>query len=59
MKKHFCALLLVLASGTVMAQPLVIDNVGVGESPQCHGLCSGSVSNIGASGTSGPLSSIV
>ena len=51
MKKYFCALLLVLANGIVMAQ-LVINTVGV-ESPQCHALCNGSL-NISASGTSGP-----
>ncbi len=51
MKKCFCALLLVLANGIVMAQ-LVINNVVV-ESPQCHALCNGSLS-ISASGTSGP-----
>ena len=51
MKKYFCALVLVLANGIVMAQ-LVINNVGV-ESPQCHALCNGSL-NISASGTSGP-----
>ncbi len=52
MKKYFFALSILFASHAILAQTIVINDLGVSP-PDCHGLCNGSL-NISASGTSGP-----
>lgn len=53
MKRYLYAVLMLFASGYLLAQPLVIDSLQI--SPiDCNGLCSGQL-DVFASGTSGPL----